>query len=335
MHKQDSFSFLQEHQRRRDHYRIVCLVLILAVALLLSLCAGDVWIWPTQWFEPEAELFVWQLRLPRTLAVVVVGAGLASAGAVMQALFDNPLAEPGLLGVANGAGVALVMTILLGQGLLPIWFLSLAAILGALFITFLLLSFARFHSITNARLLLIGVAISIICSALMSWAVYFSSSLDLRQLMYWLMGGFSGIDWRHKWLVGALFPALIWLCLQGRVLNLLALGESQARQLGLPIKFWRNILVFIVGWIVGISVALAGVISFVGLIIPHMLRLIGITDHRTLLPSCALAGAAILLLADLLARIAMNSAELPIGIVTATFGAPLFIWMLLKRGEIQ
>lgn len=138
------------------------------------------------------------LRLPRALAVLMVGASLAVSGAVMQALFENPLAEPGLLGVANGAGVALVMAVLLGHGLLPIWFLSACAIAGALLMTMLLLGFARRRLLTNARLLLVGVALGIVCSAIMTWAVYFSTSLDLRQLMYWMMGGFSGIDWRHQ-----------------------------------------------------------------------------------------------------------------------------------------
>ncbi len=129
----------------------------------------------------------------------------------MQALFETRW-RAGLLGVANGAGVALVLTVLLGQGLLPVALMSAAAIAGALAMTFLLLGFARRRRLTNARLLLVGVALGIVCSALMTWAVYFSTSLDLRQLMYWMMGGFGGVDWRQKWLVLALLPVLLWLC---------------------------------------------------------------------------------------------------------------------------
>ncbi|WP_016677990.1 vitamin B12 ABC transporter permease BtuC, partial [Yersinia pestis] len=258
------FTALQQRQRQRDYRYLTGLVVMLLFALLISLCAGDVWIWPEHWFSESGKLFVWQLRLPRSMAVIMVGASLAVSGAVMQALFENPLAEPGLLGVANGAGVALVTAVLLGHGLLPIWVLSTCAIIGALLMTSILLSFTRRRLLTNAQLLLVGVALGIICSAMMTWAVYFSTSLDLRQLMYWMMGGFSGVDWRQQSLVLALLPTVIWLCCQGRVLNFMSLGEQQARQLGVSLHLWRNLLVLAIGLLVGISVALAGVISFIG-----------------------------------------------------------------------
>ncbi|KFK94769.1 MULTISPECIES: vitamin B12 ABC transporter permease BtuC [unclassified Serratia (in: enterobacteria)] len=330
-----TFSLLQQHQHQRDKRYVSLLALGVLVAFIFSLSAGDVWIWPTQWLSESARLFVWQLRLPRALAVMLVGASLAVAGAAMQALFENPLAEPGLLGVANGAGVALVLTVLFSNGLLPVALMSLSAILGALVMTFLLLSFARRRGMSNARLLLIGVALGIVCSAVMTWAVYFSSSLDLRQLMYWMMGGFGGVDWRQKWLLLVLLPVLLWLCAQGKALNLMALGEVQARQLGLSLHVWRNLLVLAVGWLVGASVALAGVIGFVGLVIPHMLRLSGLTNQRFLLPGCALAGAGVLLVADVAARTTLLSAELPIGVVTATLGAPLFIWLLTQSKSVR
>lgn len=330
-----TFSLLLQNQRTRDKRHLWLLMLGVAVAFVFSLSAGDIWLWPSQWLSEPAQLFVWQLRLPRALAVMLVGASLAVAGAVMQALFENPLAEPGLLGVANGAGVALVLTVLLGNGLLPVALMSLSAIVGALIMTFLLLSFARRRRLTNARLLLVGVALGIVCSAVMTWAVYFSSSLDLRQLMYWMMGGFGGVDWRQKWLVLALLPVLLWLCSQGKALNFMALGEIQARQLGLSLHLWRNLLVLAIGWLVGVSVALAGVIGFVGLVIPHMLRLSGLTNQRYLLPGCALAGGGVLLAADVVARITLLSAELPIGVVTATLGAPLFIWLLTRVKSVR
>ncbi|HDL6608691.1 TPA: vitamin B12 ABC transporter permease BtuC [Yersinia enterocolitica] len=329
------FTALQQRQQQRDNRYLKGLVVILLLALFISLCAGDIWLWPTQWFSETGRLFVWQLRLPRALAVLMVGASLAVSGAVMQALFENPLAEPGLLGVANGAGVALVMAVLLGHGLLPIWFLSACAIVGALLMTMLLLGFARRRLLTNARLLLVGVALGIVCSAIMTWAVYFSTSLDLRQLMYWMMGGFSGIDWRHQGLVLSLLPIVLWLCCQGHVLNFMSLGEQQAQQLGVSLHLWRNLLVLAIGLLVGVSVALAGVISFIGLVIPHILRLTGLTDQRRLLAGCALAGGGILLLADIVARIALFSAELPIGVVTATLGAPLFIWLLTRVKSVK
>ncbi|AKJ42097.1 vitamin B12 ABC transporter permease BtuC [Pragia fontium] len=327
------FTQLQQKQRQRDKLKLYLFGLLLAVVSVISLSVGDIWLPPNQWLSEEARLFVWQLRLPRTLAVMVVGAGLAMSGAVMQSLFDNPLSEPGLLGVANGAGVALVLTILLGGSLMPVWLLSMNAILGALILTLILLGLSRRRLLPGARLLLIGFALGIVCSAIMTWAVYFSSSMDLRQLLYWLMGSFGGIGWQQKWLILALVPAIVWLSYQGNKLNLLSLGETQSRQLGIPLVIWRNIFVLIIAWAVGVSVALAGIIGFIGLIIPHMLRLIGITDHRYLLTGCALAGSGLLLLADLVSRIALSSAELPIGVITSTIGAPLFIWMLLRNAK--
>lgn len=323
---------LARQQQRQNIRWLLCLSVLMLLALLLSLCAGELWILPGDWFSPRGELFVWQIRLPRTLAVLLVGAALAISGAVMQALFENPLAEPGLLGVSNGAGVGLIAAVLLGQGQLPNWALGLCAIAGALIITLILLRFARRH-LSTSRLLLAGVALGIICSALMTWAIYFSTSVDLRQLMYWMMGGFGGVDWRQSWLMLALIPVLLWICCQSRPMNMLALGEISARQLGLPLWFWRNVLVAATGWMVGVSVALAGAIGFIGLVIPHILRLCGLTDHRVLLPGCALAGASVLLLADIVARLALAAAELPIGVVTATLGAPVFIWLLLKAGR--
>lgn len=323
---------LARQQQRQNIRWLLCLSVLMLLALLLSLCAGEQWISPGDWFTPRGELFVWQIRLPRTLAVLLVGAALAISGAVMQALFKNPLAEPGLLGVSNGAGVGLIAAVLLGQGQLPNWALGLCAIAGALIITLILLRFARRH-LSTSRLLLAGVALGIICSALMTWAIYFSTSVDLRQLMYWMMGGFGGVDWRQSWLMLALIPVLLWICCQSRPMNMLALGEISARQLGLPLWFWRNVLVAATGWMVGVSVALAGAIGFIGLVIPHILRLCGLTDHRVLLPGCALAGASALLLADIVARLALAAAELPIGVVTATLGAPVFIWLLLKAGR--
>lgn len=323
---------LARQQQRQNIRWLLCLSVLMLLALLLSLCAGEQWILPGDWFSPRGELFVWQIRLPRTLAVLLVGAALAISGAVMQALFENPLAEPGLLGVSNGAGVGLIAAVLLGQGQLPNWALGLCAIAGALIITLILLRFARRH-LSTSRLLLAGVALGIICSALMTWAIYFSTSVDLRELMYWMMGGFGGVDWRQSWLMVALIPVLLWICCQSRPMNMLALGEISARQLGLPLWFWRNVLVAATGWMVGVSVALAGAIGFIGLVIPHILRLCGLTDHRVLLPGCALAGASALLLADIVARLALAAAELPIGVVTATLGAPVFIWLLLKAGR--
>ncbi|KHE03418.1 MULTISPECIES: vitamin B12 ABC transporter permease BtuC [Pantoea] len=318
---------LARHSTRQNQKWLMGLSLLLLALFTVSLCAGERWIGPAAWWSESGRLFVGQLRLPRTVAVMLVGAALALSGVMMQALFTNPLAEPGLLGVSSGAGIGLVAGVLFSGGAL--WSLSLSAIAGALVITLILLHFAHRH-LSVSRLLLTGVALGMICSAMMTWAVYFSSSLDLRQLMYWMMGGFSGIDWRYGWMMLALLPVILASMTAARALNLLALGETSARQLGLSLVCWRNLLVLAMGWLVGVSVALAGAIGFVGLVIPHLLRLVGLHDHRALLPASALAGASVLLGADIIARLALASAELPVGVVTATLGAPLFIVLLVK-----
>lgn len=319
-----------KRQRIGDRKKLFLMALVLCFLFIFSLSVGEISLFPHQWLTDEAYLFVWQIRLPRILAVVTVGASLAIAGAIMQALFQNPLAEPGLLGVSSGAGVCVVLLIVLQIGL-SYWLISSAAIFGALGITILLMFFTRIKKLSNAQLLLIGVALGVMASAIMTWLVYFSSALDLRQLMYWLMGSFSGIDWRHQILFWALMPILLILILQADVLNYLSLGSFRAKQLGISVNQWRNWFILAVGLLIGLSVALAGAISFVGLVVPHLLRLSGLTHYKTLLPACALAGGVLLLLADLLSRLILNGAEVPIGVITATLGAPLFIWLLATK----
>lgn len=319
-----------KRQRIGDRKKLFLMALVLCFLFIFSLSVGEISLFPHQWLTDEAYLFVWQIRLPRILAVVTVGASLAIAGAIMQALFQNPLAEPGLLGVSSGAGVCVVLLIVLQIGLSS-WLISSAAIFGALGITILLMFFTRIKKLSNAQLLLIGVALGVMASAIMTWLVYFSSALDLRQLMYWLMGSFSGIDWRHQILFWALMPILLILILQADVLNYLSLGSFRAKQLGISVNQWRNWFILAVGLLIGLSVALAGAISFVGLVVPHLLRLSGLTHYKTLLPACALAGGVLLLLADLLSRLILNGAEVPIGVITATLGAPLFIWLLATK----
>ncbi|QEZ92007.1 vitamin B12 ABC transporter permease BtuC [Proteus sp. CD3] len=321
---------LAKRQRIDDRKKLFLMALVLYFLFVFSLSVGEITLFPHQWLTDEAHLFVWQIRLPRILAVMTVGASLAIAGAIMQALFQNPLAEPGLLGVSSGAGVCVVLLIVLQLGFSP-WLISGAAIFGALGMTLLLMFFTRIRKLSNAQLLLIGVALGVLASAIMTWLVYFSSALDLRQLMYWLMGSFSGIDWRHQILFLALIPIVLILILQADILNYLSLGSFRAKQLGISVNQWRNWFILAVGLLIGLSVALAGAISFVGLVVPHLLRLCGITHYKTLLPACALAGGGLLLLADLLSRLILNGAEVPIGVITATLGAPLFIWLLATK----
>ncbi|ENU1226455.1 vitamin B12 ABC transporter permease BtuC [Providencia rettgeri] len=324
---------LQKQQNKSDIRLIVFLFFSLFIIAILSLSAGEIWYWPSQWMDDPAQLFVWQIRFPRLLAVIIVGASLAVTGAIMQALFENPLAEPGLLGVSNGAGVAVVFTVLLSSGVTHYWLISGSAIIGALLFTSILLYFARRKNLNNSSLLLVGVALGVISGACMTWMVYMSSNLDLRQLLYWMMGSFSGIGWRQIGLVIGCLPFLIWALFQGNILNYLSLGTVQAYQLGISIHKWRVILIIISGVLIGLSVAIAGAISFIGLVIPHILRLSGLTDNRVLLVGSAVAGALGLLTADLLSRLLIANAEVPIGVITATLGAPIFIFLLIRHQQ--
>jgi len=328
--KETSFIQLNANKKTVENIKLISMVFVLALLFIFSLCAGDVWLTPAQWLTPEAELFIWNLRLPRVLSVIGVGAALALSGAVMQALFNNSLADPGLLGVSNGAGVAVVMAIFISGNTLHLGLLSGFAIGGAMVITLLLILFSLKQGINNTRLLLFGMALGIGCSAFMAWAFYFSNNVDMRKIIAWTLGGFGCIDWNEAWLALALIPAIGWLSCQGRVVNIIALNELTAKQLGVNIKHWRILLVLFIGWLVGVSVALAGMIGFIGFVVPHLLRLWGITDHQRLLPGCVVAGATVLLASDTFARLALASAEIPTGVVTATFGAPVFIWMLFR-----
>ncbi|EOE5318969.1 vitamin B12 ABC transporter permease BtuC [Providencia rettgeri] len=324
---------LQKNQLRSDMRLVIVLIILLVVTAVIALSVGETHLWPNQWMNDTAQLFVWQIRFPRTLAVIVIGAALAVTGAIMQALFENPLAEPGLLGVSNGAGVAVVLTVLLSSGVTHYWLLSVSAIIGALLFTSILLYFARRKNLNNSSLLLVGVALGVISGACMTWMVYMSSNLDLRQLLYWMMGSFSGVDWRQIGLVIGCLPFLIWVLFQGNILNYLSLGTVQAYQLGISVHKWRVILIIISGVLIGLSVAIAGAISFIGLVIPHILRLSGLTDNRVLLVGSAVAGALGLLIADILSRLLIANAEVPIGVITATLGAPIFIFLLIRHQQ--
>ncbi|MGL4859509.1 MAG: iron chelate uptake ABC transporter family permease subunit, partial [Enterobacteriaceae bacterium] len=218
-----SFLSLQQRQQRYDRLRLSLLACVLIVVTVLALSAGDQWVALWHWQEKSNQLLIWQLRLPRTLAVIAVGAALAVSGCVMQALFDNPLAEPGLLGISNGAGVTLMLLIVLTHGSISTLMLGGVAMGGALLVTSLLLLVSLRRHVTNAQLLLVGIALSMISGALMTWTVYFSTSIDLRQLLYWLMGGFGGVSWQQSGLILLLLPAIAWVGLQGRILNILAL----------------------------------------------------------------------------------------------------------------
>lgn len=318
--------------RQQQRWRTCLIVssLLLVAICVFAVAVGEIWILP---WAPDGALqqqLLMQLRIPRVLAVLIVGAALASSGAVLQVLLGNPLAEPGVLGISGGASLAVVLLLFLAP-ITPTPFLTmLAAMTGALLFTLILVGFSRRQKVSMARLLLIGVALGIFSGAVVTWAFYFSDDLSMRQLMYWLMGSVGGVSWGQLSLLFVIVPVLVVLCMQGKSLDVMMLGDVAARQLGVDVRRIRWLLILMVSLLVGCSVALAGVIGFVGLVVPHLLRLQFGTENRYLLPLSAICGGILLVLADTLSRVLLADADLPIGVVTTSLGAPVFIWMLMR-----
>ena len=287
------------------------------------------------------HIIVWQIRLPRILLGGLVGAALAVAGATMQGLFRNPLADPGLVGVSAGSALAAVTMIVLGGGVvatspLGTFALPLAAFFGGLATTILLYLIATRGGRTSvATMLLAGIALSALSGALMGLLVYISNDQQLRDITFWSLGGLGGATWAKLAASGPIMLAVILAApVLGRGLNALVLGEAEAYHLGISVQRLKNLAIFLVAAATGAAVATSGVIGFVGIVVPHLLRLVMGADHRALLPASGLLGAILLISADMIARTVAAPAELPIGIITAFAGAPFFLWILL-RGRAQ
>ena len=300
---------------------------------LVYVSVGEVFISPlSEWTTFEQQL-IFQLRLPRLLSAIVIGAALALSGAVLQVLLGNVLAEPGVLGISGGASVAMALLLIFVPSFAtPAW-LMLAAIIGALLFTLILISIAKTMRLTTSRLLLVGVALGILSSSILTWFFYFSDDFNLRQLMYWLMGSIGGASWYQHILTLIMLPVMIWMCLQGGTLDKLMTGELHAQQMGVDVDKNRWKLIVAIAVLVGGAVALGGVIGFVGLVVPHLVRLMFGCENRYLLPLSTFAGASLVLISDLIARTALSAAELPLGVVTTTIGAPIFIWMLVRNHD--
>lgn len=322
---------LKKHQQ----WRLTIKVFIFSTLLLsiLYLIIGDLIINPINGLDALEQQLLFQLRLPRLLAALVVGASLALSGATLQILLRNVLAEPGVIGVSGGASVAMVIIITFFPFAANTLGYTFSAIAGAMSFTVILVMMARVSRLTTTRLLLVGVALGIISSAVVTLAFYFSDELSLRQLMYWLMGSLGGISASQLLVLIIPIPVMLWILAQANRLDKVMLGEVHAQQLGLDVYQLRWRLIIAVSILVGCAVAIAGVIGFVGLVIPHIVRLVLGTENRYLLPTCAVAGAAFLLFSDLIARLILSNAELPLGVVTTLFGAPVFIWMLVKSHD--
>lgn len=272
---------------------------------------------------------LFQIRLPRVALAIVAGGGLTVTGSAMQALFRNPLAEPGLIGIASGGALGAVAAIVLGAP--GLFWLTPAAFIGSLAATALCYQLGQRRP-GMSSLLLAGVAINVICGSIIGLFTYVADDAQLRSLTFWNMGSLAGATWTQLAFLGPWTLALSLLLLrEWRALNALLLGEREAQHLGFALNPLRRRLIALVALIVGPLVAATGVIGFVGLVVPHLVRLSLGADHRWLLPNTLVAGAIALSLADWLARVVVIPAELPIGIVTSLIGGPFFLWMLTRR----
>jgi iron complex transport system permease protein len=295
--------------------------------------------WSTHADMARDSLVITQIRLPRLLLGAAVGAALAVAGAIMQGLFRNPLADPGLIGVSSGAGFAAATAIVLGGRLLPetslpFAILPLAAFFGALASTLILYAVASRGGRTSmAVMLLAGIAFAALAGAGIGWLSYISNDSQLRDLTFWSLGSLGGATWgKVAVVIPMILPVLLAVPFLAHGLNAMALGEAEAFHIGVNVQRLKVLSVLLVSIAIGAAVACSGLIGFVGIIVPHMLRLSVGANYRFLLPASALLGATLLVGADIFARIIVAPSELPIGIVTATLGAPFFIWLLLRRG---
>lgn len=286
------------------------------------------------------RVVLFDIRLPRLAMGILVGAALAVSGAAMQGLFRNPLADPGIVGVGAGAGLGAILAIVLGA-LLPVWMIDragnhlvpFAAFLGGWVSTILLYRVSTRHGRTSvATMLLAGIALGALAGALSGILVYIADDRQLRDLTFWGLGSLAGASWAKVLSAAPLILLSIGTAVMlGRGLNGLALGEATAAHIGINVQRMKSVAILAVAGATGAAVAVSGGIGFIGIVVPHLLRLASGPDHRTLLLNSALLGATLLILADVIARVVIAPAELPIGIVTAVLGAPVFLWILLKR----
>lgn len=288
----------------------------------------------------ETDFYVfYNVRMPRTLLGIIMGTGFAISGASIQGMFKNPLATPGILGISSGAALFAAITIVLGSYIrdyIPTFMhyslLSIAAFTGAILVMFSVYAISLRRGRTNiALLLLAGVAISALAGAITGLLTFISTEDELRDLTFWGLGSLGGANWTKVTLLSIItFISLFFLIKNGKVLNAMMLGDNHAQHLGVNVKVHHKSIIWFSSLIVGTSVAFAGSIGFIGLIVPYILRLLVKSDFRIILPLSAIYGAVLLLGSDILSRTIAAPKEVPIGIITAFMGAPVFIIILIK-----
>ena len=335
-------------------FPVAILTTALFVTFIVSACVGAVFYYPDELVKivarsflvtPEnlsVREFVWlDLRLPRLFLSTLVGASLAAGGVVMQSLFRNPLADPMLVGVSAGAAVAAIVVIVTGLSnfyLFHVPLLQIAAFFGCLITSLAIYQISKMSGCADMySMLLAGIAFNALATSIIGFFTLVADQMQLRSFIFWMLGSFSGATWEQVGIASVfVLPALAVIIAAARVLDVMTLGEHNATYIGIHVERWKFVLIAAISLCVGVSVSLTGLIAFVGLLAPHLARSLVGASHRYLLPSAILLGAFLVLLADLLARTVLLPIEIPVGIITALLGIPMFLSLVLKRrGSIQ
>jgi iron complex transport system permease protein len=327
---------------RRLSIAALVLSLLLAVALLFGLAAGSsgfgisAVINSLRGSGDDAELMndiIWRLRLPRVLLAALLGAALSLGGMVFQALLRNPLAEPYILGISGGSAIGAIVGILMGLARFPgVWFTAFAGSLATLGLLYLMASGRSM--VRGNTLLLSGVMVNAFCSAVILFLVSMVQDSRLHNIIFWLMGDLAAATNENViCLAATVIPCFIVIFARTHALNLLTLGNDMARTMGVNIKATTSLLLIVTSLMVSATVSYCGLVGFVGLVMPHMLRMIWGPDHRILAPASILGGAAFMVICDMLARTLPSQGEMPVGVVTALIGAPLFVYLLRKSNK--
>ena len=331
---------------------MLLLAVLLVLAFLWALSIGTVKLSFVQIYEGIVNQFtsgmaietagqgpvhdiIWLLRLPRLVLAALVGMGLSVCGVIMQAVVKNPLADPYILGISSGASLGATAAILLGIGMaLGENFVGIAAFIGAFAMSLGVLFISNLGGRSNSvKLLLAGMALSAVCGAFSSFIVYFANNKEgMQTIAYWMMGSFAGAKWETLAVIGPIVVlAVMFFWTQSRMLNLMLLGDESALTLGTDLHIYRQIYLLVSSLIVGFVVYAAGMVGFVGLVVPHVIRMLVGTDHKKLIPVSALTGAVFLVIADGLCRVIIPRTELPIGILISLIGAPCFVYLMIKK----
>lgn len=333
--------------RKRKIAVLLLLIVLLFIVIVLSAGSGAVRVPPVSFLRlllhglgfrsielpPEMQLnIILHIRLPRILAALLVGSALALGGVAMQGLFRNPMASPDILGVSTGGSLGAVIAINTGLFALNVFFLPLLAIAGALLASGLIYLISSYRGRTSLLfVVLAGLAISSLFNGLISAILLFSQQYEVSQFIFWTMGGLEGRMWKHVLLpLPVLLPGMAVLFLFTRELNIFALGEESALSLGMHVERTKRIILAITAVITGMAISISGPVGFVGLLIPHLFRMLIGPDHRLLLPVSAIGGALFLLTSDLIGRVLIPPFEIRVGIITAVLGSPYFLYLIIR-----